>query len=107
MNYDPNMVYMGKSARQLVRLLFQVNDYTAVFEKWVHGNVLGLSVIRQALGQVEDELETTSKGEIRLVRENGDATTCELWEFSLEDMLVSAQIMEILPDGNIFESQAT
>lgn len=106
MNYDPNMVTSGRKAKQVVRMTFGQWEYRATFEKTVGGNGRGLSVIDCAVGQVSDDLYSDEReyGSITMLNANGDELICDddddMGEDWLKNMLISAEIVSITPDGH-------
>lgn len=96
MNYDPNLTTSGRMATQIVELTFQQWEYKATKTTTVGGNCNGLSVIECAIGNIEKQLGYDD-GEIILTNADGGTLGCELWENKLEDMLVCARIVAIMP----------
>lgn len=97
MNYDPNLTMAGNMVKQTVELTFQQWEYTATYTTTVGGNCTGLSVIRAAVSNIDEQLGGED-GVLTLKKPNGDECLCELWEHKLADMLVSARITSITPD---------
>tara|TARA_B100000700_G_scaffold88627_1_gene99915 strand:- start:27740 stop:28114 length:375 start_codon:yes stop_codon:yes gene_type:complete len=108
-NYDPNMTLSGRKAQQQVELVFQVWDYTAKFTVPVGGNCTGLSIMDSAIGTIYEDLPGLPYDEetpmLILYNAAGEPMECaddedrdEDW---LKDMLVSARILSIEPDGMI------
>lgn len=100
MNYDPNMTNSGRCARQTVELTFQMREYSKTITTTVGGNCTGLSVIQSAVENVIEELGGED-GAIVLEKPNGDTLECDMWDTDLEEILVSARITEIVPDGDV------
>lgn len=110
MNYDPNLTNSGNMAFQAVRLTFAMWDYRAVMEVTVGGNCRGLTVIDCAVENAYEKLEQrgiycsadtyavinmTKIGNPEEILECGDDENHgEDW---LKDMLVSAEIIAIVP----------
>jgi len=107
MNYDPNLTNCGRMAKQKVRLTFGVWKYRTTRETIVGGNCLGLEVIDCAVSNVFEELDYKEiRGEQieEIILEDADGNTLhcdddedrdEEW---LKNMLVAAEILEIVPD---------
>ena len=75
----------------------------------VGGNCTGLSVIESAIDRVLEELEQHGERmtpEIILTSPSGDQLECsdddERWDEWLKDMLISAEIIAIRPDRDLF-----
>jgi hypothetical protein len=100
MNYDPNLTNSGKCAKQTVELTFQMWDYKKTMTTEIRGNTTGLSVIEAAVENIYDELGG-DEGQIVLERGEDDNLYCELWEWELHEMLVSARIVSIEPQGTV------
>jgi hypothetical protein len=106
MNYDPNLVLCGRTAKQRVRLTFGQWDYRKTIETIASGNCQGLDVIECAAETVYDRLGDDVMGnkEIRLAREGGEelicsdgARGCDGYSF-LKEMLIAAEIIDIKPE---------
>ncbi|MER0046549.1 DUF5406 family protein [Pectobacterium odoriferum] len=103
MNYDPNLVLCGRTAKQIVRLTFGQWEYRGVFDVAVMGNISGLDVIRVA---VENLYESLPCGvipfddikyaiiELGELTSNDEDLRGEEWLF---DMLIGAEIISIEP----------
>jgi hypothetical protein len=66
MNYDPNLVLCGRTAKQRVRLTFGSWDCRKTVEAAVSGNCRGLDVIECAVETVYDRL-----GDDGMLKANG------------------------------------
>lgn len=107
-NYDHNMVFCGRMARQTVRLTFGMWDYRAEKETTVGGNCLGLEVIETAVENVYDRLPEDKHGyevkEIILKNDAGNELLCRDDEDRdydwLKDMLIKAEIIKIEEEKN-------
>lgn len=110
MNYDPNLTYSGRMARQTVRLTFGKWDYRATTEVEVGGNCRGLTVIECAISNFLETLPTREWDDelsvLTLTRTGVDGETDELecededskYDDWLKDMLIGAEIVAIRPD---------
>jgi hypothetical protein len=108
-NYDSNLCFSGNTTVQEVRLTFGRWEYRKVIETEVGGNCLGLNVIKAAVENAYDSLiETKNKNNkfrimegIVLEDRNGNSLECFDIENEgcqwLEDMLLSAEIISIIP----------
>ncbi len=78
MNYDHNLVFCGRMAKQTVRLTFGIWDYRYETETVVGGNCLGLDVIDTAVEGVYDRLPEERHGLKYLImkKENDDELEC-------------------------------
>lgn len=106
MDYDPNLTNSGQMAKQRVRLTFAQWKYRTTREVVIGGNCTGLSVIDSAVETVLEDLEYTEyegREYSRITLEDGDGNTleyededcrCDDW---LKDMLIAAEIVEIVP----------
>ncbi|WP_312601101.1 DUF5406 family protein [Pseudomonas luteola] len=114
MNYDPNMTCSGRIAIQTVRLTFGSWEYRATMEVTVNGNCSGFSVIESAVERAYDLLEqrkiygtdeTYAAIEMTAMNGSGDTLDCcddDLhYEDWLKNMLISAEITAIKPNGHI------
>lgn len=107
MDYDPNMTTSGRKAKQVVRMTFAMWEYRATFEKTVGGNSTGLNVIDCAICQVSEETydEDANYGSITMLNDSGKELICvddeDRGEEWLKDMLISAEIVSITPNGRI------
>lgn len=119
MNYDPNMTLCGRMAKQKVRLTFGTWDYRAVMEVEVGGNCTGLDVIETAVGVAFDQLEqrpiygskeTYAVINMPKIGDPEEVMECDeemdyrdrlRGEDWLKDMLISAEIFDIQPDGEL------
>lgn len=104
MNYDPNMTTSGRKATQKVRLTFGQWEYRYTTEVDVGGNCTGLYVIQCAIGIVLDKCYHQDLEMCRIsMTKNGseDVLECEdedgKAEDWLESMLISAEIISIIP----------
>ena len=103
MNYDPNLVYCGRMAKQTVRLTFGQWKYRKIMEVITNGNCRGLSVIDHAVDIAFDSLpEHTFGGKtITMTDEKGDELECSINDYDcseedwLRNMLLSAEIVSI------------
>lgn len=105
MNYDPNLTYCGRMAKQAVRLVFGKWEYRVAMEVEVGGNCTGLTVIDSAVGAAfekcwpdPDELPT-----LTMEDKDGNTLSCDDGEDEgeewLKKMLLSAEIISIRPDA--------
>ena len=106
MNYDPNLVFCGRMAKQTVRLTFGIWKYRKTVEVTIGGNCRGLNVIDAAVESYYDQLPDTEHASdckrIFLQDENGSELESsddegEEEEF-LKNMLISAEIIDIQPE---------
>lgn len=102
MNYDPNLCYSGRMAKQTVRLTFGVWEYRATMDVQIGGNCRGWTVIDTAVDAAFEKLPGGDYPRIVLTKADGselecsdDEDRCEDW---LKDMLISAEILSIEPD---------
>jgi hypothetical protein len=111
-NYNPELVCMGRKAKQQVELTLQTWGYSSVVFTQVGGNCLGLSVIETAIGIVYDRLvklseETGNPVRIVLTAPDGTELICEDDDESgedwIKDMVVGARILSIEDDGFLIE----
>lgn len=104
MNYGPNSAASANMTKQTVRLTFGLSEYRKVVDVVVGGCCKGFSVIESAIngalaGLYGDNdiasitLESQEKGTLRCEDE------CDRQENWLQDMLISAEILSIIPAG--------
>lgn len=114
MNYDPNLTYCGRRAKQRVRLTFGQWDYRKTIEVEVGGNCLGMTVIKSAVGIAYDQLEqrgiygTDETYAVVMLQKLGipeEQLECgdeenhgDEW---LSDMLIAAEIISIEPRDKV------
>lgn len=107
MDYDPNLTNSGRMATQTVRLTFGTWKYRTERTLTVGGNCTGLDVIKAAVGRAYEALEYhTYKGKdysrITLADADGNELECEDEDWKgegwLADMLIGAEITDIVPD---------
>ncbi|MBH3440482.1 DUF5406 family protein [Pseudomonas luteola] len=111
MDYDPNLVYCGRMAKQTVRLTFGQWKYRKTIELEVGGNCTGFDVIDAAVGSAYTQLEQRgiygsdeTYAVIFLDSQDGSGDQLEVqddedeYEDWLKKMLISAEIISIRPD---------
>lgn len=107
MNYDPNLTNSGKMAVQTVKLTFASWEYRAERTVEVGGTCKGFSVIESAVYRAWEGLEFDQCGNVEyanitLTDSKGEELICEddddRGEDWLKDMLISAEIISIIPE---------
>jgi hypothetical protein len=101
MNYDPNMIACGRTAKQTVHLVFGLWEYRKAIDVIVNSNLTGFDVIDAAVCVAFDSLDTDIRGNARIIMKKGEREDLDCVDDEdegdewLRCMLISAEILSI------------